>query len=172
MRRWHIIYTAFKDCKKSHRIDASRENIEAAKAQALAKKADVDFICSTIENHKNSYDAVICFELLEHVENVEKFIEDVVSRVKKGGKVIFSTLNRNPKSLLLAIGMAEYILGLVPKGTHRYSKFIKPSELAFMLEKQGIGVTNISGMSYNVMNNSWNLSRDVDVNYFLAGVKK
>lgn len=153
-------------------IDAEYKNIEAAKIEAKKRKSKIDFVCSTIEEHKKSYDAIICLELLEHVDNLEDFISNTCNNLKKGGKIIFSTLNRNTKSFLLAIGMAEYVLRWVDKGTHNYNKFIKPSELVKILEQNNIKVTDISGMSYNVINRSWKLSKDVDVNYFVTGHKE
>lgn len=153
-------------------LDAGKENIEAAKIEAKKRKSKIDFVCSTIEEHKKSYDTIICLELLEHVDNPEDFIADTCKNLKKGGQIIFSTLNRNPKSYLLAIGMAEYLLRWVDKGTHDYKKFIKPSELVKILEQNNIKVTDISGMSYNVVSRSWNISKDVDVNYFVTGHKK
>lgn len=152
-------------------IDASSENIEAAKAHAKLKKSLVNFICNPIEKHSGSYDVIICLELIEHVDNLEEFIENIANRLKPGGKIIFSTINRNPKSYLLAIGMAEYVLGWVPKKTHDFSKFVKPSELVKILEQNNIFVSDITGMSYNILNRSWKLSRDVDVNYFVFGIK-
>jgi len=153
-------------------IDASEENIKAAKAYAKTKKSPVNFICNAIENHKGIYDAIVCLELIEHVDNLEIFIANISDHLAPGGKIIFSTINRNIKSYLLAIGMAEYILGWVPKKTHSFDKFVKPSELVNLLEKNNIIVSDITGMSYNILRRSWELSRDVDVNYFLFGAKK
>lgn len=153
-------------------LDAGEENINAAEIEAKKRKSKINFTCNSIENHKKSYDAIICLELLEHVDNPDSFIANIAKNLKKGGKIILSTLNRNPKSFLLAIGMAEYILNWIDKGTHNYKKFIKPSELVKMLEANNIKVTNISGMSYNVITRSWKLSKDVDINYFVTGIKK
>jgi 2-polyprenyl-6-hydroxyphenyl methylase/3-demethylubiquinone-9 3-methyltransferase len=153
-------------------LDAGKENIEAAKLEAKKRKSKVDFIHSSIEDHKKSYDAIICLELLEHLDNPGEFIANIAKNLKKNGRIILSTLNRNPKSYMLAIGMAEYVLGWVDQGTHDYSKFIKPSELAKMLEANNIKVTDIAGMSYNVITRSWKLSKDIAVNYFITGVKE
>jgi 2-polyprenyl-6-hydroxyphenyl methylase/3-demethylubiquinone-9 3-methyltransferase len=153
-------------------IDASSENIEAAKLHAKIKKSPVKFICNPIEKHKGSYHAIVCLELIEHVDNLEEFVKNIAEALKPGGKIIFSTINRNPKSYALAIGMAEYVLGWVPKKTHDFSKFVKPSELVKILEQNNIIVSDITGMSYNILKRSWGLSRNVDVNYFLFGMKK
>lgn len=152
-------------------LDASEENIEAAKIEALKRKSKAKFIASTIEEHKEKYDAIICLEMIEHVDNLDEFISNLSKNLKKNGKIIFSTLNRNIKSYLLAIGMAEYVLGWVEKGTHDHSKFVKPSELTEMLEENHFRVTDISGMSYNVINSSWSLSDDIGVNYFICAEK-
>jgi 2-polyprenyl-6-hydroxyphenyl methylase/3-demethylubiquinone-9 3-methyltransferase len=114
----------------------------------------------------------VCLELIEHVDNLEEFVKNIAEALKPGGKIIFSTINRNPKSYALAIGMAEYVLGWVPKKTHDFSKFVKPSELVKILEQNNIIVSDITGMSYNILKRSWGLSRNVDVNYFLFGMKK
>lgn len=153
-------------------IDASKKNIDAAKSHAKSKKSPVNFICNPIEKHKSSYDAIICLELIEHVDNLEEFIVNISNRLNPGGKIIFSTINRNPKSFALAIGMAEYVLKWVPKKTHDFNKFVKPSELVKILEQNNIIVSDITGMSYNIFKRSWHLSKDVDVNYFVFGIKK
>jgi 2-polyprenyl-6-hydroxyphenyl methylase/3-demethylubiquinone-9 3-methyltransferase len=153
-------------------IDASSENITAAKLYAKNKKSNVNFISNPIEKHSGSYDAVICLELIEHVDNLEEFISNIAKALNPGGKIIFSTINRNPKSYALAIGMAEYVLGWVPKKTHDFSKFVKPSELVKILEQNNIIVSDITGMSYNIFKRSWKLSPNVDVNYFLFGIKE
>lgn len=152
-------------------LDAGKKNIEACLIEASKRKSKVNFIHSAIEDHKKSYDGIICLELLEHVDNIEEFIQNTAKNLKNNGKIIFSTINRNPKSYLLAIGMAEYVLGWVPKNTHDYSKFIKPSELVKMLEKNNILVSDISGMVYNPISKSWKISKDVSVNYFVSGTK-
>lgn len=153
-------------------IDASEQNIHAAQIHAVEKNSTVKFIHSTVEEHKGAYDAIVCLELIEHVENLPEFISNITARLKPGGKIIFSTLNRNLKSRALAIGVAEYILGWVPKNTHNYEKFVKPSELTEILEQNKIKVSDISGMSYNIIKRTWELSSDVSVNYFVSGVKQ
>lgn len=150
-------------------LDASEENIEAAKIKAKERKSKAKFASESIEEHKESYDVIICLEMIEHVDNVEEFITNLSKRLNKGGQIILSTLNRNIKSYLLGIGMAEYVLGWVPKGTHDFDKFLKPSELTLMLEENNIRVTDISGMSYNIINKSWSLSDDIGINYFVCG---
>lgn len=152
-------------------LDASEENIKAAKMKAKEKKSKAKFTAGSIEKHKEIYDAIICLEMVEHVDNIDEFIANLSKNVRKGGKIILSTLNRNLKSRLLAIGVAEYVLGMVPKGTHDFNKFLKPSELLEMLEKNNIKVTDIKGMSYNVINRSWSLSDDIGVNYFICAEK-
>ncbi len=152
-------------------IDASKENIQAAQLHAAEKNIKINFICTTAEEHKGQYDVVLCLELVEHVDNLDEFVYNLTRLAKPGGLIIFSTLNRTVKSYLLAIGAAEYILGWVPAGTHNFAKFIKPSALTKLLENNNITVSDIKGMSYNIINGSWGLSDDVNVNYFLSGIK-
>ena len=118
------------------------------------------------------YDVVTCMEMLEHVPDPLSIIKACTQLVKPGGKVFFSTLNRNPKSYLLAIIGAEYILQMLPKGTHDYKKFIKPSELGEFLREAGLEMNEIIGLSYNPITQVYSLGRDTDVNYLVACTKK
>jgi len=152
-------------------IDAGKANIEAAKTHAKKKGIKIDFLCTNIEEHKKQYDVLLCLEVIEHVDNLEEFMESLASLLKPGGLIILSTINRTIKAYLLAIGAAEYILNWVPRGTHDFKKFVKPSELTNIIENNNINLSDISGMSYNIITKSWKLSDDVDVNYFISGVK-
>ena len=109
-----------------------------------------------------------CLELLEHVPDPASVITAAASLLKADGILILSTLNRNPKSFALAILGAEYVLGLLPRGTHEYKKFIKPSELASVLRANGLQVRDITGMSYNPFNRQYTLGKDIDVNYLMT----
>jgi 2-polyprenyl-6-hydroxyphenyl methylase/3-demethylubiquinone-9 3-methyltransferase len=140
-------------------IDASEENIEAAKLYAKNQKSKVNFIHSSVEEHKGLYDAIICLELIEHVDNLDEFIMNLSKLLKPKGKVIFSTINRNLKAYFLAKTMAEYVLNWVPRNTHNFKKFVKPSELADLCEVNNITISDITGMSYNLIGKSWKLSR-------------
>jgi len=107
-------------------------------------------------------------EMLEHVPDVGSVVASCAQLVKPGGWVVFSTINRNPKSFLFAIVGAEYVLRLLPRGTHEYARFITPSELARHCRDAGLTVDDITGMTYNPLTRIYALGRDVDVNYLLA----
>ena len=119
------------------------------------------------ERHPGSFDVVTCLEMLEHVPDPASTIAACARLVKPGGDVYFSTLNRNPKSYLFAILGAEYILKLLPRGTHEYAKFIKPSELTRACRLAGLDVEELVGMSYNPFSKTYALGRDTDVNYLV-----
>lgn len=115
-----------------------------------------------------SFDVVTCMEMLEHVPNPRSVIEACSRLVKPGGWVFFSTINRNPKSFLFAIVGAEYVLNLLPKGTHEYEKFIRPSELIGMARQEGLDLQATQGLQYNPITRRYWLNQDVSVNYLLA----
>lgn len=154
-------------------IDAGLENIEAAKAHAAESGLDIAYHCTTAENHKGRYDAVLALEIIEHVDDPALFVESVVSLCKPGGTIIFSTLNRTPKSFALGIVAAEYILRWVPRGTHDWKKFKKPSELAEALAMSGAKVSDMTGLVFDPLRRVFKENRaDVDVNYFLCAKKR
>lgn len=115
-----------------------------------------------------SFDVVTCMEMLEHVPEPSAVVQACASLVKPGGWVFFSTLNRNPKAFLFAILGAEYVLGLLPKGTHEYARFIRPSELARWIREGGMSVAGSRGMEYNPFTRRYWMSADTSVNYLLA----
>jgi 2-polyprenyl-6-hydroxyphenyl methylase/3-demethylubiquinone-9 3-methyltransferase len=115
--------------------------------------------------HPARFDVVTCMEMLEHVPDPASVIDACAQLVKPGGAVFFSTLNRNPKSYLFAIVGAEYLLRLLPKGTHDYAKFIRPSELEGWARHAGLKLRDLTGMSYNPLNQRYTLGRNLDVNY-------
>ena len=119
------------------------------------------------ETHAKHFDVVTCMELLEHVPDPESLIAAASKLVKPQGHLFFSTLNRNPKSYLLAILGAEYILNLLPRGTHEYAKFIRPSELAKWFTKSGIMLQDLAGIQYNPFTHTATLNDDVSVNYLV-----
>ncbi|MEO1766141.1 bifunctional 2-polyprenyl-6-hydroxyphenol methylase/3-demethylubiquinol 3-O-methyltransferase UbiG [Thiobacter aerophilum] len=114
-----------------------------------------------------AFDVVTCMEMLEHVPDPASTVHACARLVKPGGAVFFSTINRNPKSYLFAIIGAEYVLGLLPRGTHDYAKFLKPSELSRFCREAGLTVMEIIGMSYNPFTRVYSLGSDTDVNYLL-----
>jgi 2-polyprenyl-6-hydroxyphenyl methylase/3-demethylubiquinone-9 3-methyltransferase len=125
-----------------------------------------------IKKNNQKYDAIVCFELIEHVPDQLKLIQDISSICKKGTKVFLSTINRNITSFALAKIMAEYILKIVPEGTHQYKKFIKPSELAKMLEMVDLNIDNIKGVKLNPIDYSFTYSSITKINYFMTATKK
>ncbi|MEY3197288.1 MAG: bifunctional 2-polyprenyl-6-hydroxyphenol methylase/3-demethylubiquinol 3-O-methyltransferase UbiG, partial [Pseudomonadota bacterium] len=129
-------------------IDAGKENIEVAKKYASSQGLKIDYQNILLEDIKEEYDVILCLEIIEHIDDLDKFFKSVSANLKPGGLIICSTLNRTLKGLALGIIAAEYILRWVPQGTHNFNKFVKPSELNDFLEKNAIKVIDISGMSY------------------------
>jgi 2-polyprenyl-6-hydroxyphenyl methylase/3-demethylubiquinone-9 3-methyltransferase len=123
------------------------------------------------QREAGQYDVVTCMEMLEHVPDPMSIIQACSILVKPGGHVFFSTLNRNPKSYLFAIIGAEYVLRLLPKGTHDYKKFIKPSELSQFIRQADLQMNELMGMTYNPFTEVYSLGRDTDVNYMIATSK-
>jgi 2-polyprenyl-6-hydroxyphenyl methylase/3-demethylubiquinone-9 3-methyltransferase len=113
------------------------------------------------------FDAVTCLEMLEHVPDPASIVKACAALVKPGGHVFFSTLNRNPKSYLLSVIGAEYLLRMLPRGTHDYAKFIKPSELARHCRSNDLALGELTGLTYNPLTRAYALSKDTDVNYLM-----
>ncbi len=153
-------------------IDLGDKALQVAKLHLLESGQQVDYRKIAVEGlaaeQPGHYDIVTCMELLEHVPDPASTVRACAQLVKPGGHVFFSTLNRNPKSYLFAVIGAEYLLNLLPRGTHDYAKFIKPSELAQFCRNAGLGVADISGMSYHPLTKTYSLGKDADVNYLLA----
>ncbi len=120
------------------------------------------------EEQPGQFDVVTCMEMLEHVPDPASVVKACAKLVKPGGWVFFSTLNRNPKSFLFAVVGAEYILNLLPKGTHEYARMIKPNELANWVRAQGLDVMHMKGMTYNPFTRNYAMGADTDVNYLMA----
>ncbi|HJD56375.1 MAG TPA: bifunctional 2-polyprenyl-6-hydroxyphenol methylase/3-demethylubiquinol 3-O-methyltransferase UbiG [Rickettsia endosymbiont of Pyrocoelia pectoralis] len=150
-------------------IDALQSNIDIAANYAKENNIKVNYLKSTIEELESDtqYDVVICLEVVEHVDNVQQFLVNLAERVKPGGMAIISTINRTKKAYLLGIIAAEHILGWVPKNTHDYSKFLKPSEIYEMLTDTDIEIKELKGLVYNLAKSEGQLSDDIDVNYFM-----
>jgi 2-polyprenyl-6-hydroxyphenyl methylase/3-demethylubiquinone-9 3-methyltransferase len=143
---------------KLHALDAGIDTIEYRQitAEELAEEA------------VETYDVITCMEMLEHVPNPANILKACHRLLKPGGKAFFSTINRNPKAWLFAIAGAEYLLKLLPKGTHSYEKFIKPSELTRYARQAELNVLNITGIQYNPVTKGFKLTGDVSVNYLMA----
>ena len=156
-------------------IDMGEANLKVAAQHAAQEGLDIDYQMMAVEEfaqqHEGSFDVVTCLEMLEHVPAPDSIVAACARLVKPGGHLFFSTINRNPKSYALAIVGAEYIMNLVPKGTHDYMKFIKPSELCRWARGAGLQVEDVSGMSVNPIAMTYKVSKDVDVNYFLHCTK-
>jgi 2-polyprenyl-6-hydroxyphenyl methylase/3-demethylubiquinone-9 3-methyltransferase len=152
-------------------IDLAEKALKVARLHSLESgvKADYEEISAEAlaEREPGTYDLVTCMEMLEHVPDPAQTIQACARLVKPGGLVFFSTLNRNPKSYLFAIIGAEYILKMLPKGTHDWGRFIKPSELSRMVRDAGLISRNLTGMTYNPFTKVYKLNQDVSVNYIL-----
>ena len=153
-------------------IDLSEKALKVAELHALEVGANLTYRSISAEDladeQAEQYDVVTCMEMLEHVPDPASVVRACAKLCKPGGTLFFSTLNRNPKSYLFAIIGAEYILKLLPKGTHEYTKFIKPSELVTFTRQAGLELLGMKGLSYNPITQVYSLSDDVDVNYMIA----
>jgi 2-polyprenyl-6-hydroxyphenyl methylase/3-demethylubiquinone-9 3-methyltransferase len=153
-------------------IDMGEAPLSVARLHLYESGLEVDYQRITAEQmaaeHPAAFDIVTCLEMLEHVPAPESVIAACARTVKPGGLVVFSTINRNPKSYLFAIVGAEYVLRLLPKGTHDFRKFIRPSELDQWARAAELELRDITGMTYNPFTATYSLGSDVDVNYITA----
>ena len=152
-------------------IDMSNEAIKIAKTHQSLKNLKIDYeeiaLESLLKKSKIKYDVLTCMELVEHVPDPEKLIKDCVKITNRKADLFFSTLNRNLISYIIAIIGAEYILSILPKGTHKYEKFIKPSEFSKILRSNDLIVEDIKGISFNLLTNKFFESNNTDINYIL-----
>ena len=153
-------------------IDLGEKPLKVAKLHLLETGQKVDYRLIAAEalaaEQPEQYDVVTCMEMLEHVPDPSSIVRACSQLVKPGGWVFFSTINRNPKSYLFAVIGAEYVLNMLPRGTHDYAKFIKPSELARFARDAGLRVQEVIGMTYNPLSKIYALGPDTDVNYLIA----
>ena len=156
-------------------IDMAPENVEAARQHAAASGLAVDYRCVAVEalaaDAPGSFEVVTCLEMLEHVPDPASIVAACAMALRPGGTAVFSTINRNLKSFALAIVGAEYVLGLLPRGTHEYAKLIRPAELAAWCRKSGLDVTGLTGLHHNPATRAYWLDGNVDVNYFACAVR-
>jgi len=157
-------------------IDMGEAPLAVGNLHSLESGVSVTYEQSTAEdyatNHAEAFDTVTCLEMLEHVPDPSSVVAACAAMTKPGGTLFFSTINRNPKSYLLAIIGVEYVLRMLPKGTHEYSKFIRPSELGQWIRDAGLEIDQMTGLLYNPITKTYKLDeRDVDVNYMICARK-
>lgn len=154
-------------------IDMGEAPLSVARLHGLESGVKVEYRQVPVEElaadpeHTGQYDVITCLEMLEHVPNPASIIQACAKLLKPGGDLFVSTINRNPKSFLFAIVGAEYMLNMLPKGTHEWRKFIRPSEMADFLRRAHFEVADLTGMTYNPLTKIYKLGRDVDVNYLM-----
>ena len=155
-------------------IDESENLINIAKLHSKRMGLKINYKCMDIENLiklKKKYDVIVALELLEHVNNVERFCELIIKLLKNDGIIILSTINRTILSKFFVIEMAENIVKKIPKGTHHYEKFISPEELCNIFKKYNFQVKSLKGMNWNPISNTWRLTNNTSINYILALTK-
>uniref|UniRef100_A0A0K0E7U3 Ubiquinone biosynthesis O-methyltransferase, mitochondrial n=1 Tax=Strongyloides stercoralis TaxID=6248 RepID=A0A0K0E7U3_STRER len=161
-------------------VDACKESVASAKSSAQNILNDnvrkrVNFIHNTVEEFSkdkdNSYDIVVASEVIEHVPNVDDFVSKCSGLLKNNGSIFFSTINKTFLSKLLAVKLAEDVIGIVPEGVHDWEKFVDPNYLTKILYKNNINVTSCNGVAYNPLTNNWFWINNTNVNYFLLGKK-
>ncbi|OHX13995.1 bifunctional 2-polyprenyl-6-hydroxyphenol methylase/3-demethylubiquinol 3-O-methyltransferase UbiG [Chromobacterium sphagni] len=153
-------------------IDLAKKSLKVAQLHSLESGVPIDYRCVPVEElaaeMPASFDVVTCMEMLEHVPDPQSVVRACAALAKPGGWVFFSTLNRNAKAYLLAVVGAEYVLNMLPRGTHEYARFIKPSELGRMTRHAGLELHTLSGMAYNPLTRIYSLNDDTAVNYLMA----
>ncbi len=155
-------------------IDASAQNIGTASAHAAESGLSIEYLEAAAEDiaaEGRTFDAVVALEIVEHVADMALFTESVAKLAAPGGAIVMATLNRTPKSWLFGIFGAEYILRWLPRGTHQWNRFVRPSELARALAEAGATVTDITGVSYRPLEDEWRLGRDLSVNYMMTATR-
>jgi 2-polyprenyl-6-hydroxyphenyl methylase/3-demethylubiquinone-9 3-methyltransferase len=154
-------------------VDAAEDNIKTAATHAARSGLSIDYQAGLPEDliGLDPFDAVLGLEVVEHVADVPAFVHAAAALVKPGGVLVLATLNRTAKGFLLGKVAAEYILRWVPAGTHDWRKFVRPSELAGAVRRSGLAVAEITGLSFDIVTDSWRTSRDLDVNYMMLAVK-
>ena len=154
-------------------IDASEKNINVAKLHSKKNNLKINYLCSSPEKLKikDKFDVILNMEIVEHVENINFFLQSCSKLLKKNGIMFVATLNKTLKSYIFAIVGAEYILRWLPIGTHEWEKFVKPDELISILKKNNLIIDKIDGMKFNVFDNKWRVSSDKSINYIAKFIK-
>ena len=154
-------------------MDASEKNIEVAKLHAKKSNLNIEYFCSSPEKFKTDikFDVILNMEIIEHVEDVDFFLESCSKLLKENGLMFVATLNKTLKSYIFAIVGAEYILKWLPIGTHEWSKFVKPEELIKITKKYNLTLNELRGVKFNLITNNWQLSADNSVNYIAKFTK-
>ena len=154
-------------------IDASDKNIEVARLHSKKNNLEIEYLCSSPEKFsaKDKFDVILNMEIVEHVEDVNFFLESCSKLLKKDGIMFVATLNKTLKSYIFAIVGAEYILRWLPIGTHEWEKFIKPEDLISILKKNDLRLDKIDGMNFNLIKNKWSVGSDKSVNYIAKFIK-
>ncbi len=156
-------------------LDAAEKNIRIAALHAAESKLEIDYRHATAEDLAaagENFDAVLNMEVVEHVADVDSFLGASAALVRPGGVMVVATLNRTPKSFLLAIVGAEYVLRWLPRGTHEWRRFVRPAELSKALRQAGMEIAEMTGVAFNPLTDRWRLApRDLDVNYMILSEK-
>jgi 2-polyprenyl-6-hydroxyphenyl methylase/3-demethylubiquinone-9 3-methyltransferase len=154
-------------------IDASSKNINIAKLHAKKNKLKINYLCSSPEKLKiqKKFDVILNMEIVEHVEDINFFINSCSKLLKKNGLMFVATLNKTLKSYLFAIIGAEYVLRWLPIGTHDWEKFVKPEDLKKILNKNDLELEKLDGMNFNIISDEWSVSSDTSINYIVKSIK-
>ena len=154
-------------------IDASNKNINIAKLHAKKNKLNINYICSPPEKLKikKKFDVILNMEIVEHVEDINFFINSCSKLLKKNGLMCVATLNKTLKSYMFAIIGAEYVLRWLPIGTHDWEKFVKPADLKNILHKNNLKLEKLDGMNFNIIKDEWSISSDTSINYITKSIK-
>ena len=154
-------------------IDASNKNISIAKLHAKKNNLKINYLCSSPEKLKiqKKFDVILNMEIIEHVEDINFFMNSCSKLLKKNGLMFVATLNKTLKSYMFAIIGAEYVLRWLPIGTHDWEKFVKPEDLKKILSKNNLKLEKLDGMNFNIIKDEWNLSSDTSINYIVKSIK-
>ena len=154
-------------------IDASDKNIKIAKLHSKENKLKINYLCSSPEKlkFKKKFDVVLNMEIVEHVEDIDFFLNSCSKLLKKNGLMFIATINKTLKSYIFAIIGAEYVLRWLPIGTHEWEKFVKPEDLKKILMKYDLSLNKLEGMNFNIIKDEWSISRDLSVNYIAKFIK-